>query len=125
MAPQEYRDVRAADYEDHDDSVTEVSDTLPGPDEEKCWHEKHHSEQSQRSRTTRICAIAFSLRSLLDTFLLLVIVGLLLERRSSQSEPPTKETHTQLESLGDITGFAPRSRFLKWAMSVKGTNRFF
>ncbi|OIW28786.1 hypothetical protein CONLIGDRAFT_654897 [Coniochaeta ligniaria NRRL 30616] len=106
---QDYRGVRTADYEDHDDAATEVGDSLPGTDEEKCWDQKHHHEQSQqRSGMRRLCEIAFSLRSLLDTLLLLVIVGLLLERRLSQHEPPSQERPGQLESLGDITGFAPR-----------------
>lgn len=125
MAAQEYRDLRTADYEDHDDSATEVGDSLPGADEEKCWGEQHRNEQTPRSRMRRLCEFAFSLRSLLDTVLLLVIVGLLLERRSSQTQPPRQESHGRLESLGDITGFAPRSKFSRSTMSeLRGSNQF-
>lgn len=101
---QEYRDLRTAEYDGHDDSATEVSDTTPGHNEEKGWKDGQHHDKHQGSKLRRLRTIDFSLRGLLDTVLLLVIVGLLLERRQSQ------EGYGQLEGSGDITGFAPRSK---------------
>ncbi|KAB5577820.1 hypothetical protein GE09DRAFT_1168642 [Coniochaeta sp. 2T2.1] len=109
-AKQEYTDLPTVEFEDHDhdDSVTEVSDTYAGSDEEKCWDGEQRNELSKRSRTRRACTTVFSLRNLLDAVLVLAIIGLLLDRRLSQYEPQDKERQPMLETLGDITGFAPK-----------------
>ena len=111
IAAQQYHTVGAEDYDGHDDSATEVSDSNPLSDEEECWHEKGSKGQRRKGngRPRRIRAVASSLRGVLDTVLLLVVVGLLLERRSSRPLPPSQATTRQLEGSGDITGFAPRS----------------
>ncbi|ORY68520.1 uncharacterized protein BCR38DRAFT_335865 [Pseudomassariella vexata] len=54
-------------------------------------------------RRARVLAAVRKHRWLLDTFLLLVILGLLLDKKSSQ-----KEKSHEFEGAGDITGFAPK-----------------
>jgi len=109
MSAHKYHDLRAVVYEDPDESATEASD-IPGfPNEQQSSNEKRGDNQSRRSVIGRLYATACSLRGLFDTILLLVIVGLLLERRSSRPGASSQGTYGQLEGSGDITGFAPRS----------------
>jgi hypothetical protein len=104
-----YRDLGSIEQQDHEDSITEASDSLiPGRQGVKAWDEEDlivKSENSRQSRLrTRLYATIFSSRSLLDIILLLVIIGLLLERRLLEQK------HSRYEGSGDITGFAPRSK---------------
>jgi hypothetical protein len=74
-------------------------------DEEKAWSDITAGDpgvtQRKVSRRRRMWTALMSVRSLLDTVLLLIILGLLLER-GWQRTP-------WFEFGGDITGFAPRS----------------
>jgi hypothetical protein len=60
------------------------------------------------SRKRRVWAAIMSIRSLLDTVLLLLILGLLLDRQGWRS--------SLFEVGGDITGFAPRCKL--WCNTV-------
>jgi hypothetical protein len=74
-------------------------------DEERAWSDITAGDpgmaQRRLSRRRRIWMALMSIRSLLDTVLLLVILGLLLERGWQRT--------AWFEIGGDITGFAPRS----------------
>jgi hypothetical protein len=107
----EYGDLGTSGYEeiDHDDSTTEVSDTQH--DEQKVWCLEDGSLnpgskiRDQSSRMGRLGSSILSLRSLLDTVLLLVILVLLVDRRLNHRD----ERYGQFEASADLTGFAPRS----------------
>ncbi|KAK3390161.1 hypothetical protein B0H63DRAFT_519395 [Podospora didyma] len=84
-------------------------------DSEKAWSDVTAADpqlikSGRKSRLRRIWAAVMTGRSILDTVLLLIVLGLLLERSGGlhKEEVPTPEGTPQLESGGDITGFAPR-----------------
>jgi hypothetical protein len=65
------------------------------------------TEMSMRTgKAARTWAAVLNFRSILDTVLLLVVLGLLLERRWQKSG--THDSSHPFEGTGDITGFAPR-----------------
>ncbi|KAB5582296.1 hypothetical protein GE09DRAFT_263226 [Coniochaeta sp. 2T2.1] len=86
--------------EDHDEagSSTEVDESLMG--DEKKWHEADFQTQTQRKRSKRSRLLS-TLRSGVNTVLLLAILGLLV-RQQFQSAPKNK-----WEVGGDFTGVAP------------------
>ncbi|KAK0371439.1 hypothetical protein CLIM01_11203 [Colletotrichum limetticola] len=92
-----------------DDAMTDVSVSLLS-DEGKPWkradiEDGRCSPSSRASRCAKTRNLFRRWRWLLDTFLLVVIVGLLLERRGiSTISTPDK----RLEPVGDLTGFAPK-----------------
>jgi hypothetical protein len=86
---QKYNTLRNLDNES--DTSTEVGD----------W-DAEDVERSQRTRRSSIWTKLKRCRWLLDTGLLLVIVGLLAEKRWTHSH------NHQYEFAGDITGFAPK-----------------
>jgi hypothetical protein len=88
---QRYNALRNLDNES--DSSTEVGD----------W-DAEDLEQRQQTKRRSIWNRAKRFRWLLDTGLLLVIVGLLVEKRLAHNQ---KRRH---EFAGDITGFAPKCR---------------
>lgn len=100
-----YSDARR-EAEINDDSMTEVSVSLLS-DEGKQWRCADIEDGRRATRETR-CARAWGVfrrwRWLVDTGMLLIIVGLLLERRGLQT--PTRDK--RLEPVGDLTGFAPQ-----------------
>ncbi|WQF87788.1 Putative mycotoxin biosynthesis protein UstYa [Colletotrichum destructivum] len=108
MKPQDalYSDAHR-EAEIHDDSMTEVSVSLLSEDGGKQQWKRADIEAgrptTQPSRCTRICGFFQRWRGLVDTLMLFVIVGLLLERREMQPAPRDK----RLEPVGDLTGFAP------------------
>ncbi len=75
-------------------------------DEERVWGDMtvHDREMADRrlSRSQRVWSALTSIRSLLDTVLLLVILGLVLDRGSQKQ--------SWFDVGGDITGFAPKSK---------------
>ncbi|GKT41442.1 oxidase ustYa [Colletotrichum spaethianum] len=106
MKPEDtpYSDARR-EAEIHDDSMTDVSVSLLS-DDGKQWKRADVEDgrrTTQLSRCARTCSFFRRWRWLVDTFMLLAIVGLLLERRGLQSTPRDK----RLEPVGDLTGFAP------------------
>ncbi|OLN92793.1 hypothetical protein CCHL11_06693 [Colletotrichum chlorophyti] len=88
--------------------MTEVSMSLLGNDgeDEKSW-KRADIEGGTRTRHTnycaKVCGAFHRWRWLVDTTLLLIIVGLLLERRGLRT--PVRDK--RLEPAGDLTGFAP------------------
>src|SRR4051812_22226537 len=78
----------------NDDSGAEVED----------W-DVAENEVRPRTRRNRIWGILKSYRWVVDTFLLLLVVGLLLERRW------TYHGSHRYEMTGDLTGFAPKCSF--------------
>lgn len=101
---QQYTDLNSEDREDaHDDSATEVSMSLLSEEGRNWKGGKQRSEnQLKLGRIKRWSAVLFSAQGILNTVLLLVIVGLLVERRWHQ------EKIGLFEGNGDLTGFAPR-----------------
>jgi hypothetical protein len=103
------------EYADHggdDRSSTEVGEPLMGGGFDKPWR----SEDGERkTRAGKLCAALASWRWLIDTCLLLVIIGLLLDRRRHDQTSP------QFQTNGDLTGFAPQSRALPFAAFSHGT----
>ncbi|KAK3936449.1 hypothetical protein QBC46DRAFT_269596 [Diplogelasinospora grovesii] len=89
------------DDRDHDDlearSSTEVDESLMG--DEKQWQ---HQRAARRSTRSRVATFLRSHRWIIDTSLLLVILGLLV--RDKLKEPPAN----QWEFGGDFTGVGPR-----------------
>ncbi|KAL1800788.1 hypothetical protein ACET3X_001130 [Alternaria dauci] len=86
---QRYDSLRNTD--DHSDSSTEIGD----------WEVEEAVQRRRRSKT--VWKRLKGYRWMLDTALLLVIVGLLVEKRWQQRA----KSH-QYELAGDVTGFAPR-----------------
>lgn len=88
------------------DSMSDSAESLLGAEEEKAWSDITARDpgmaQRRASRRRAICNALMSIRSLVDTILLLVIVRLLLERCSQRMS---------VDIGGDITGFAPRCMF--------------
>lgn len=108
MAPApNYTDVAVEQREDlQDDASMEAGASLMGHDAKEWSGAEPHSRRG--SRTRRICAGLAFWRWILDTALLLVILGLLLERRWHGWEG--KDGNDTYELAGDLTGFAPRCR---------------
>lgn len=86
---QRYDSLRNTD--DHSDSSTEIGD----------WEVEEAVQRRRRKKTVRRKLKGY--RWVLDTALLLVIVGLLVEKRWQ-----THAKSHQFELAGDLTGFAPR-----------------
>lgn len=109
LASPRYSELRShadVDTENHDNPATDAADSVFGyEDEGKAWSDitAGDPERAERRalRRRHICSALMSMRSLLDTVLLLVILGLVLDRRWRKS--------AALEFGGDITGFAPPS----------------
>lgn len=83
------------------DSSTDVSESLMDHHgHEKSWNDIRNAARPRPSRARRCCS-AVLLQGLLNTVLLLLVLGLLLDRRWHQ------DRYGQLEGSGDITGFIP------------------
>src|SRR5690554_3163100 len=103
-----YQELRTdADGGDHrkGDTADHKTESLSGyQDEERAWSDitarDPGMEERRLSRKQRMWSAVMSIRSLLDTVLLFVILGLLLERGWQRP--------SWFEMGGDITGFAPR-----------------
>lgn len=101
-ADQRYNALRNLD--DHSDASTEVGDDWDAEGAEKPWRIQ------RRSRWKRVQGYSW----LANTILLLVVIGLLVEKR-------WKHEHShQYEFAGDLTGFAPRCRGI--CSSYKGVH---
>lgn len=85
-----------------DELTIEASESLMGHGQKKDWEELEVTESARQSRWRRCCSTFFSFQGLFNTLLLLVILGLLVDRRWH------KERFGHFEGNGDITGFAPR-----------------
>lgn len=86
-----------------DDVSTESNESLMGHGQRK-W-EDLQAPGSERQNLGRRCYSAIcSLQGLLNTLLLFVIMGLLIDRQWHE------ERHGHFEGNGDITGFAPRCK---------------
>jgi hypothetical protein len=109
MESPKYHDLRADPEAKHSiedtESLTDYED-----DEDKAWSDDAMQDRPtarrRRTRAKRIRSAIVSFRSILDTGLLLVILGLVIDRRrqSGVGRP-------LLEVAGDVTGFAPRCRW--------------
>ncbi|RDW69901.1 hypothetical protein BP5796_08298 [Coleophoma crateriformis] len=93
-----YENVQQLD--DHDDSsITEVEESLIG-DEKGELRERYRL----KSKRSKCCAMLKKARWVVDTVLLLVIVGLLLRQQSQKTSFPKTSEH---EVGGDMTGVGP------------------
>ena len=105
--------------ETHRDADASASPLMGSVNGEKAWSDitagdhHHHQEAHGAEKSPRrgkICAVVMSVRSVLDTILLLVILVLLVERRQWYGKPGSAEKSSS-DIAGDITGFAPPSMF--------------
>lgn len=105
MAPQpEYSNIRSPNHENaRDDASTDASESLMGHGE-KTWDELREVGRSGQIPWQRSRAAAFSCQGLLNTLLLIVILGLLVDRRYQ------KEDYGHFEGNGDISGVTPRGK---------------
>jgi hypothetical protein len=114
-AQPKYDSLRA---DDHDDLDAEIGETV-----DLDLEEKDYISQPMRSRPQRALAAISRYRWLLDVFLIIIIIGLLVDRQwvrqldhdatgSSKNAGSTKGAGSSKETLfqgnGDVTGFAPR-----------------
>ena len=99
--PDRYRDLSVESRGAQDDTGSEASVPLMGRDDdgEKTFRANGRDRETRRNQFRSMLS---SWRWLLDTALLLVIVGLLLDRRWQDPR------HARFEGAGDLTGFAPR-----------------
>jgi hypothetical protein len=105
-----YRELQADGEADDGSKHSTLSDRaepfLGYEDEERAWSDitARDPEMANRrmARRQRIWAAVMSIRSLVDTVLLVVILGLLLEREWQRP--------SWYEVGGDITWFAPKSK---------------
>lgn len=93
------------------DAKHDQAESLLGIDDEgRSWSditaEDREMVDRRLSRRQRIWSTLMSIRSLLDSVLLLVILGLVLDRGSQRQ--------SWFEVGGDITGFAPKSKPHRW-----------
>ncbi|KAH0443019.1 hypothetical protein CcaCcLH18_01132 [Colletotrichum camelliae] len=90
----------------HNDSMTDISVSLLSEDD-KSWKQADIEDSggcaTRRSRCAKKCEVFRRWRWVFDTALILVVIGLLVERRYLQSPARDK----RLEPVGDLTGFAP------------------
>ena len=94
--------------DDHDDSsITEVEESLMG-DEKLMQVEEFGQRYRTKSKRIACLSILNEARWLLDTVLLLVVIGLLLRDQSQKANPKTSEH----EVGGDLTGVGPHCREL-------------
>lgn len=88
-----------------DDIGNEASESLMGHGQKDWEGLQATSARSPQSRWRRLCSAMFSLQGLFNTLLLMVILGLLVDRRWQ------KRRYGHFEGNGDITGFAPRCEY--------------
>lgn len=86
------------------ESLTDYED-----DDDKAWSDDAMQDGSmarrRRTREKRVRSAVVSFRSILDTGLLLVILGLVIDRRRQSGDGKSL-----FEVAGDVTGFAPRCK---------------
>lgn len=100
--------------DDRDDgSSTEVESLM---EETKQWHDVDLQRLERRSRASRFCAAANSWRWLIDTTLLLVILGFV--TRSYYNEPVVKP----YDLLGDMTGVGPKCKSARQDQGTLGAD---
>lgn len=85
---------RTTHVEDEDDSGTEIEDLL---------NERDYVQAPSQPKRARFLAIFKAHRWAVDAFLLLVIIGLLLDKSLTR-----RANNHHFEGNGDITGFAPQ-----------------
>src|SRR3569833_1506879 len=102
MEPQQrtYETVPIIDEADESLSNTEVDESLMGDD--KHWDARRDNSRARKSRAGRIISTVRSYRWLIDTALLVVIIGLLLLLRSEQHSKYPAPCSTQVG--GDFSG---------------------
>ena len=100
----QYESVEELDKYDEARSSTEVDESLMG--DEKQWHHQQSRQQPTRRPRSRVRSILWSSRWVIDTLLLLAILGLLV--RDQLRKPDVN----QWDFGGDFTGVGPRCRLL-------------
>lgn len=100
----QYESVEELDKYDEARSSTEVDESLMG--DEKQWHRQQSHQQPARRPRNRVRSILWSSRWVIDTLLLLAILGLLV--RDQLRKPDVN----QWDFGGDFTGVGPRCRLL-------------
>ncbi|KAK1996488.1 hypothetical protein LX36DRAFT_112170 [Colletotrichum falcatum] len=104
-----YSDVRREAELRDDSSMTDVSVSLLSDDGEgKQWNRQDVEDgrrTAQLSRCARARGLFWRWRWLVDTLMLVIIVGLLLERRAGLQTTTPRDK--RFETVGDLTGFAP------------------
>lgn len=100
-----YENVAITD--DHEESLssTEVEESLMG--DEKQWHSSNMAAR-RRSRRSKFISAFKTVKFFIDTFLLLVVIGLLLLLREQRNE--MTEPGASWQVGGDYTGAGPSCR---------------
>lgn len=115
MESPKYHDLRADPEAKLPIEDTESLTDYEDDEDDKAWSDDAMQDGSmarrRRTRAKRIRSAIVSFRSILDTGLLLVILGLVIDRRRQSGEG-----RSLFEVAGDVTRFAPRC---KW----KGSER--
>lgn len=103
-----YANLRHVDDRDGSRSSTEVEESLMG--DEKQWHDIELSRPTtRRTKCGRVVAAFRSSRWMIDTALLLIILGLLV--KDQWRKPETGEKDTNPWQFGqDLTGVGPRCK---------------
>ncbi|KAJ9137311.1 hypothetical protein NKR23_g9270 [Pleurostoma richardsiae] len=84
------------------DADDEAETALIGGGDEKEWQADRPRGRGTRSKVGRLFAVIISAPWILNTLLLLAVLGLLVDRQLSTQE------YGRFEGSGDLTGFAPR-----------------
>ena len=107
MESPKYHDIRAdAEAKDANGDIESFTDY---EDDDKAWSDDSVQDRStarrRRTRARRIRSAIVSFRSIVDTGLLLIILGLVIDKRRRDGD-----AKPMFEVAGDITGFAPRCK---------------
>jgi hypothetical protein len=96
------------DVDDHSESSTEVEELEP------------QSEKTRRRRNSSrgVWKKVKGCRWMIDTVLLLVIFGLLVERIWEDTRSRSRDGSHRYEFTGDLTGFAPQCEYLSFYAMV-------
>lgn len=109
MESPKYHDLRANPEAKHPIEDTESLTDYQDDKDDKAWSDDALQDGSmmrrRKTRAKRIRSAIVSFRSILDTGLLLVILGLVIDRRRQSGEG-----RSLFEVAGDVTGFAPRCK---------------
>lgn len=116
MESPKYHDLRADPEAKHPMEDAESSTDYEDDEDDKAWSDDAMQDGSmarrRKTRAKRIRSAVVSFRSILDTGLLLVILGLIIDRRRQSDDG-----RSLFEGAGDVTGFAPRCKLKELEMS--------
>jgi len=116
MESPKYHDLRANAEAKNPIEDTESLTDYDDAENDKAWSDDAMQDGSmarRRTRAKRIRSAIVSFRSIIDTGLLLVILGLIIDRRQQSGD-----SRSLFEVTGDVTGFAPRCKWTELERSL-------